>query len=195
MRRLQPDWLTENDDLILELLGDTGVALNKRGMEVNLDLRDTPVSYSTIKRRVDELEDNGFLEDVGETGSYYRVSDRGRRYLTGSPYGTSEITEGVEPITVEPLDYTLLTEIYKADTAVDEEDVLFRIDADREAAEDRLSDLLMKGVIERGDSGLALTIVGQVILGSFQPGRDVMPDVRTEPRQVSDESESDSSSE
>lgn len=191
MRRLQPEWLTENDDLILELLGETGVALNKKGIEVNLDLRDTPISYSTIKRRVDELEENGFLEDVGETGSYYRVSDRGQRYLTGSPYGTSEITEGVDPITVEPLDYTLLTEIYKADDPVEEDEILSRIDADREDAEDRLSELLRKGVIEHGDSGLGLTVVGQVIIGSFQPGRDVMSEVKTVPRaQISDEYDS-----
>lgn len=181
MNRLQPDWLTENDDHILELLGETGVALNKRGLEVNLELRDTPVSYSTIKRRVDKLDEVGFVEDIGETGSYYRISERGRRYLTGDPYGTSDVTEGVEPISVDPIDYKILQEIKGAEVELDDEDVLARITVDRRRASERLSELKSKHVIQEGDSGLELALVGIVILGSFREGKEVTSRVKMRP--------------
>lgn len=181
MNRLRPDWLTENDDHILELLGETGVALNKRGLEVNLKLRDTPVSYSTIKRRVDKLDEVGFVEDIGETGSYYRISERGRRYLTGEPYGTSNVTEGVDPISVDPIDYKILREIESAEAELDDEDVLARVTVDRRRASERLSELKSKGVIQAGDSSLELALVGHVILGSFREGAEVMAHVKMRP--------------
>ena len=180
MRRLQPNWLNANDDKILELLGETGVALNKRGIEVNLDLQDRPVSYSTIKRRVDKLEDSDFLEDVGTTGSYYRISDRGKRYLTGNPYGTSEITEGVDPVTLSPPDYQLLREIKEAKATVDEEAIIARITGDRQEASERLADLKRKGVITEND-GLQLDFLGQFILEHFKEGKEVLSDAKNQP--------------
>lgn len=75
--------MTGRDDIILEFLGETGVALNKRGLEINLREEGYDVSYSTIKRRLPKLEEAGLLEIVFETGPWYRITDRGIGYLEG----------------------------------------------------------------------------------------------------------------
>lgn len=179
MRRLQPTWLNDNDDLILELLGESGVALNKRGIDVNLRLRETPVSYSTIKRRVDKLEENGFVEDVGDDGSYFRLSERGVGYLSGNPYGIASATDdqAVDPISVEPADYEIVQTVAESEHEPSEAKVLAQITADRSRAEDRLRMLKRHGVLETDDERLQLTIIGHVILSSFKQGKPVKTDM------------------
>jgi len=179
MHRLQPAWLNDNDDLILELLGESGVALNKRGIDVNLRLRETPVSYSTIKRRVDKLEENGFVEDVGDDGSYFRLSERGVDYLSGNPYGIASATDdqAVDPISVEPADYEIVQTVAESKHEPSEEEILAQITADRSRAEDRLRVLTRHGVLETNDDRLQLTIIGHVILSSFNQGKPVKTDM------------------
>jgi predicted transcriptional regulator len=75
--------MTGRDDVILEYLQDTGVALNKRGLEINLALEGYNISYSTIKRRLPKLEKAGLIEVVDESGPWYRVTEKGESYLTG----------------------------------------------------------------------------------------------------------------
>ncbi|KZN23688.1 phage repressor protein [Haladaptatus sp. R4] len=75
--------MTGNDDRILELLSASGVALNKKALEVNFELEGTGISYSTIKRRLPLLESVGLVDEVRETGSYYRITDKGEAYLAG----------------------------------------------------------------------------------------------------------------
>lgn len=182
MHRLQPAWLNDNDDLILELLGESGVALNKRGIGVNLRLRETPVSYSTIKRRVDKLEENGFVEDVGDDGSYYRLSERGVDYLTGSPYGLASAADdqAVEPISVEPTDYAMVKMVAESDHQISGDELLARVTTDRSHAADRLRMLKRHGVLETGDEGLQLSIIGHVILTSFKEGKPVKTEISPE---------------
>jgi len=75
--------MTARDDIILEYLAETGVSLNKRGLEVNLRGEGYDISYSTIKRRLPKLEEAGLIEVVRESGPWYRITDSGREYLDG----------------------------------------------------------------------------------------------------------------
>ena len=75
--------MTGSDDQILELLADSGVALNKKAMEVNFELDGEDISYSTLKRRLPKLENAGLVELVRERGGYYRITDLGEQYLAG----------------------------------------------------------------------------------------------------------------
>ena len=75
--------MTGSDDRILELLAESGVALNKKGLQVNFELDGEKISYSTIKRRLPMLEEGGLIEQVRQKGSYYRITEKGREYLAG----------------------------------------------------------------------------------------------------------------
>jgi len=75
--------MTGSDDIILEFLGETEVALNKRGLEINLKEEGYDVSYSTIKRRLPKLEEAELIEIVYESGPWYRITERGQKFLTG----------------------------------------------------------------------------------------------------------------
>jgi DNA-binding PadR family transcriptional regulator len=75
--------MTGRDDIILEYLAETGTALNKRGLEINLDLEGYDISYSTIKRRLPKLEDAGLIEVADSSGPWYAISEKGEAYLEG----------------------------------------------------------------------------------------------------------------
>ena len=75
--------MTERDDIILEYLEETDVALNKRGLEVNLQREGYKISYSTIKRRLPKLEENNLITIEDSSGPWYRISEKGKRYLNG----------------------------------------------------------------------------------------------------------------
>lgn len=175
MRRIQPNWLNENDDLILELLGKSGVALNKRGVELNLELNDKSVSYSTIKRRIDKLAEAGFVEQVREEGSYYRITGKGVRYLTGSPYGAA--TAGDEPVEateVEPLDYEILDAIHSSDESPTMDEIVAVVSADPERIRTRIENLISNGTVtETSDNNLTLSLGGQYILQMFRLSSDM----------------------
>jgi repressor of nif and glnA expression len=75
--------MTGRDDLILEFLEDSGAALNKRGLEVNLRQDGYNISYSTIKRRLPKLEEAGLIEVVDDRGPWYVTTDLAEEYLCG----------------------------------------------------------------------------------------------------------------
>ena len=75
--------MTKADDVILEFLEESGAAHNKKGLEINLDLRGESVSYSTIQRRITKLEEVGLAREVREEGAWYQITDRGIAYLEG----------------------------------------------------------------------------------------------------------------
>ena len=175
MRRIQPNWLNENDELILELLGKSGVAINKRGVELNLELNDKSISYSTIKRRIDKLAEAGFVEQVREEGSYYCITGKGVRYLTGSPYGAA--TAGDEPVEateVEPLDYEILDAIHNSDEPPAIDEIVTVISADPDRIRTRIENLISNGTVtETSDNNLTLTLGGQYILQMFRLSSDM----------------------
>ena len=75
--------MTKADDVILEFLEESGAAHNKKGLEINLELRDESVSYSTIQRRISTLEGVGLIREVREEGAWYQITQRGIEYLEG----------------------------------------------------------------------------------------------------------------
>ncbi|NLV10694.1 ArsR family transcriptional regulator [Halomicrobium mukohataei] len=75
--------MTGRDDIILEYLAETGVALNKRGLEINLSSDGYDISYSTIKRRLPKLEAAELIEIADPSGPWYRITEKGERYLQG----------------------------------------------------------------------------------------------------------------
>ncbi|WP_455448138.1 PadR family transcriptional regulator [Natrinema thermotolerans] len=75
--------MTGNDDSILEFLHDHDVALPPTGLEINLDREGVSVSYSTIHRRLQKLQDKGLVEKANDQKGYYAITDKGRAYLEG----------------------------------------------------------------------------------------------------------------
>lgn len=76
--------MTAGDDAILEVLSETGAILNKKALEINLKSREGGPSYSTIQRRLAKLESVGLVEVAREQGSWYRITEKGERYLEGA---------------------------------------------------------------------------------------------------------------
>lgn len=170
MRRVRPNWLNENDELILELLGKSGVALNKRGIELNLELNGETISYSTIKRRVDKLSEAEFIEKVREEGSYYQITPKGINYLTGSPYGAA--TAGDEPVEateIDPLDYQILEEVQAKNEASSVDEVVALVSAEPEHIRDRIRALVSEGMLTENSEGrIKLSLGGQYLLQMFR---------------------------
>ncbi|WP_158855609.1 winged-helix domain-containing protein [Halorhabdus sp. CUG00001] len=75
--------MTGRDDIILEMLSESGVVLNKRGLEINLQREEADISYSTLQRRLPKLEDAGLIEEVVEQGAWYAITEEGEAYLEG----------------------------------------------------------------------------------------------------------------
>ncbi len=71
--------MTKSDPAILEVFEEAGIAIPPAVAEYNL----MGVSKSTISRRLPVLVDHGLLERVDEDRGYYRITDRGRAYLSG----------------------------------------------------------------------------------------------------------------
>ena len=81
--RPRVDWMTGNDDSILEFLDEHDVALPPRGLEINLQREQVGISYRTINRRLKELQDAGLVEKIDEKSGYYAITEKGRNYLAG----------------------------------------------------------------------------------------------------------------
>lgn len=75
--------MTNADDIILEYLDQSDVVLNKRGLEINLKEEGHDISYSSLKRHLPMLEEEGLVEKVIEEGSWYTITAKGREYLEG----------------------------------------------------------------------------------------------------------------
>lgn len=89
--RPRVSWMTEIDDVILEYLHGIG---EPYGYEIvqppktvwhNLvnELEVIDRSPATVRRRMQTLEDMGLLERPDVGGTYYRLTDKGRRYVEG----------------------------------------------------------------------------------------------------------------
>lgn len=68
--------MTQADDRILETLEDGGLILSPRVLAANIDY-----SRHYVSSRLAELRDAEFVERVDD--GLYRITDRGRSYLTG----------------------------------------------------------------------------------------------------------------
>lgn len=80
---VQPSWWSKYDDPILQFLADTGAAVPPRVILFNLERREIASPHrSTIKRRLQRLQEYGLVEKVGEEG-YYVISELGEAYLSG----------------------------------------------------------------------------------------------------------------
>lgn len=75
--------MTDTDDVILEYLDQCDIVLNKRGLEINLKREGHEISYSSIKRHLQMLEDAGLVKKEVEQGSWYRITQKGREFLEG----------------------------------------------------------------------------------------------------------------
>lgn len=81
MRRPRVDWMTRSDDAILEfLLNDPvhEIAAAPVTIAANVEF-----SRSTVHRRLRVLYEHGLVEYYNESQGVYRLTDLGRRYLSG----------------------------------------------------------------------------------------------------------------
>jgi len=78
-------------DPVLELLEDSGLALPPNAIIVNVQrgLSDPP-SEPTFYRTLGPLEENGFIETIPEREKFYRITEKGRRYLAGEDPETKD---------------------------------------------------------------------------------------------------------
>ncbi|ELZ50729.1 phage PhiH1 repressor protein [Halorubrum distributum JCM 9100] len=75
------EWMTRADDTILEfLLNDGNKPLNASPtfVEANIDYK-----ISHIRSRMRKLHESGLIEYYDEDRGLYRITDRGRDYLSG----------------------------------------------------------------------------------------------------------------
>ncbi|EMA03890.1 phage PhiH1 repressor protein [Haloferax mediterranei ATCC 33500] len=70
------EWMNQTDDQVLELLDESDLILLPAVVVMNLDY-----TRNWGSRRMSKLNDAGVIEEV-ERG-YYRISSKGRAYLTG----------------------------------------------------------------------------------------------------------------
>lgn len=83
--------MTEIDDVILDYLYDIGlehghaIVQPPKTVWFNLteELEVIDRSPATLRRRMKTLADEGLLEQIEAKGTYYRISDKGIRYVEG----------------------------------------------------------------------------------------------------------------
>ena len=69
--------MTQGDDRILETLESSGIVLSPAVIAYN-----TEYTRNYVNKRIRKLRDASLVERVDE--GYYRITDRGRAYLSGS---------------------------------------------------------------------------------------------------------------
>jgi repressor of nif and glnA expression len=75
-------WMNKASEPVLELLVESGLALNQKAILLNLQRQmDDPPGRRTISRCLEPLEEYGFVENVAKRGGYYVITDLGRAYL------------------------------------------------------------------------------------------------------------------
>jgi len=72
-------WMTKSDPAILELLHESDLDLPPAVISHNVD----GVSHPTVKRRLPILDEHGLVKKTSKKRGYYRITERGRAYLTG----------------------------------------------------------------------------------------------------------------
>jgi repressor of nif and glnA expression len=78
-------WMNrENDDPILELLDDTGLALKPAAIHYNLTTRNNvDISLRTVHNRLKLLMKHGLVIKEDEENGRYAITNLGQRYLSG----------------------------------------------------------------------------------------------------------------
>lgn len=76
--RKHADWMTIADERILEFLRDEGARQPKQ-IATELEGKGMEFSDKYVGRRCRKLEDNGFLQNVGN--GIYRLTEQGEQYL------------------------------------------------------------------------------------------------------------------
>jgi len=71
--------MTKSDPALLEFFAEQDIAMPPAVVSFNV----AGVSHPTVKRRLPVLTDHGLLEKADETKGYYRITERGRQYLSG----------------------------------------------------------------------------------------------------------------
>ena len=74
--RPRVEWMNQTDDRILELLAESDLILTPAVIGKNLEY-----TRNWVSRRIGKLEDASLVEPVDP--GYYRITDRGRAYLSG----------------------------------------------------------------------------------------------------------------
>lgn len=77
-RRKRGAWMNKASNPVLEFLQRHGIAVPIGVLDINLD-----ASRQTINRALEDLEERGFVERDEDYTSYYRITERGRKYLEG----------------------------------------------------------------------------------------------------------------
>lgn len=74
----------ERERVILQFLAETGLALPQKPIYVNLK-RDRSITFTqkTLKRRLSDLTDRGFIRRLDIGNGYYEITDMGRAFLAG----------------------------------------------------------------------------------------------------------------
>jgi Fur family ferric uptake transcriptional regulator len=74
--------MTLQDPVILEFLEQHDLELPPKPLYRNLNRHGYDIGYSTVRNRVRELEEQGYLasDDLG----YYSLTDRGQSWLSGA---------------------------------------------------------------------------------------------------------------
>lgn len=67
--------------LVLELLGKSDLALPPKVIFLNLKKRGATFERRTLTNYLNELEEEGYIEQAADTPNYWQITDEGRRYL------------------------------------------------------------------------------------------------------------------
>ena len=92
--RPRPDWMSLKDGLILEFLAEYDLELPPKPLFRNLNRHGHQIGYSTVRKRLGILEKHGLIREVSN-GSYYEITETGRRYLEGQ-ISPSELNENAD---------------------------------------------------------------------------------------------------
>ncbi|WP_266081650.1 MarR family transcriptional regulator [Haladaptatus caseinilyticus] len=83
--RNRASWMNKATDPVLEILADTGYALPSGAIYYNLSHKEqTDVSRRTVLRALDPLKEHGLVRIADQTETYYEITEKGQRYLSGN---------------------------------------------------------------------------------------------------------------
>jgi repressor of nif and glnA expression len=73
--------LNYRDEVVLELLVETDLVLPPTPIYENLRRRGVEISKRTVNRRLQVLEERGYVERILEGKGYYGATDKGSAYF------------------------------------------------------------------------------------------------------------------
>lgn len=78
------DWENSATRPVLNLLDEADVAISPGAITLNLELEmQRPPSRSTVTRALEQLQKRDLIEKPDENKTYYRITEKGRKYLAG----------------------------------------------------------------------------------------------------------------